>query len=90
MAIRLRPVLEMMAGRISRLELGDSMISAEAFETRKLTQLYASVLDENGHEIYEETDKRKKDNRDRHIEKNMKNGNLCCRRRRSRCDNCGC
>lgn len=34
--------------------IGDSMISAEAFETRKLTQLYAPVVDENGNEIYEE------------------------------------
>lgn len=35
--------------------IGDSMISAETFETRKLTQLYAPVLDADGHEIYEET-----------------------------------
>jgi hypothetical protein len=35
--------------------IGDSMISAETFETRKLTQLYAPVLDVNGQEIYEET-----------------------------------
>ena len=34
--------------------IGDSLLSAENFETRKLTELYSPVTDDNGNEIYEE------------------------------------
>ena len=40
---------------ISRSDrIGNTDVSAENFESRKLTELYAPVTDENGNEIYEE------------------------------------
>lgn len=34
--------------------IGDTDVSAESFENRKLTELYAPVVDEQGKEVYEE------------------------------------
>ncbi len=40
---------------ISRSDrIGDSLLSSENFETRKLTELYSPLMNDNGKEIYEE------------------------------------